>query len=291
MENLKNLDRKQEIFDRSIQFINNTNQPLMTVIEISDSGTCNRKCSFCPRSDPEYKDIKEFISPKLHNKIFKELSDLNYKGMVIYSGFVEPLLNKNIYSNIREARNFLPEATIEIITNGDVLNLKRLKDLFDSGLSTLLISVYDGPEEEKKFYEMCKQANLQKNQYIIRNRYMTPDKDFGLIFSNRSGNLANAEFKVPSLVKAVSKKCNYPSYTFFIDYNGDVLMCSHDWGKKYILGNINKEKILDIWLSKKFDFARKQLLNSNRSFSPCNKCDVKGSLLGERQANYWLSTF
>ena len=54
---------------------------------------------------------------------------------------------------------------------------------------------------------------------------MTPDKDFGLIFSNRSGNLANAEFKVPSLVKAVSKKCNYPSYTFFIDYNGDVLMC------------------------------------------------------------------
>ena len=27
---------------------------------------------------------------------------------------------------------------------------------------------------------------------------------------------------------------------FFVDYNGDVLMCSHDWSKEKILGNLNK---------------------------------------------------
>ena len=28
-------------------------------------------------------------------------------------------------------------------------------------------------------------------------------------------------------------------------------MCPHDWGKKLILGNLNKEKLTDIWFSKK----------------------------------------
>ena len=82
-------------------------------------------------------------------KIFSELSELKYKGMVIYSGYVEPLLHKRIYQNIAQARKFLPEAQIEIITNGDVLNKDRLRKLFEAGLSTLLISVYDGPDEEK----------------------------------------------------------------------------------------------------------------------------------------------
>ena len=34
--------------------------PLPSEIEISESGTCNRKCSFCPRSAPGFEDKKEF---------------------------------------------------------------------------------------------------------------------------------------------------------------------------------------------------------------------------------------
>ena len=240
----KNIPRKEKITKDSLQFISIGGKkiPLMSVIEISNSGMCNRKCSFCPRSDPNYPDINEFISEELHYKIFKELSDLNYNGMVIYSGYVEPLLDKKIYKSISEARKLLPEAKIEIITNGDVLNEERIKKLFKSGLSTLLISVYDGPEEEKKFYKMCEKSNLDENQYVIRNRYLPENLDFGLNISNRGGNLENSEHKRPGLVNALNAKCNYPAYTFFIDYNGDVQMCSHDWAKKFIAGNIKSKK-------------------------------------------------
>ena len=55
-----------------------------------------------------------------------ELSILNYKGLIVYSGFNEPLLNKKIYENILQARKLVPESKIELITNGDVLNEKRL---------------------------------------------------------------------------------------------------------------------------------------------------------------------
>ena len=50
-----------------------------------------------------------------------------------------------------------------------------------------------------------------------------------------------------------------------------------------------RKKIIDIWQNKKFQAARKNLLKSNRSFSPCNKCDVEGNLIGNNHANAWLT--
>ena len=64
--------------------------------------------------------------------------------------------------------------------------------------------------------------------------------------SNRAGLMANAEYKIKPLEKKLNTACYYPSYTFFLDYNGDVLMCPHDWGKKRILGNLKKESFLKI---------------------------------------------
>jgi radical SAM protein with 4Fe4S-binding SPASM domain len=285
-----NIPRKDKITRNRIQFLPGTKIPLMSVVEISNSGMCNRKCSFCPRSDPNYPEVNEFISDKLHKKIFSELSELKFKGMIIYSGYVEPLLHKKIYENIAEARKFLPEAQIEIITNGDVLNKDRLKKLFNAGLSTLLISVYDGPIEEKKFYKLCKIAGLRDDQYVIRNRYMPEELSFGINLSNRSGMLNNAEYQIPELKTALNKKCNYPAYTFFIDYNGDVQMCSHDWAKKYINGNVKNQKIKDIWLGHKYEYARNKLLSANRNFPPCNKCDVSGELIGSQHAIEWKNT-
>ena len=287
----KNIARKSKVLNDRIQFYGDTNIPLMSEVEISDSGTCNRKCSFCPRSDPDYKDIKEFISKDLHDKIFKDLSSYNYTGMVIYSGYVEPLLNKSIYRNVAFARKCLPNAKIEIITNGDVLNLERLKKLFKAGLSTLLISVYDGPEDMVKFEKLMKEAELLPSQYVIRNRYMSADKDFGLTISNRSGMLKNAEYKIPETIEPLKENCTYPAYKFFIDYNGDVQMCSQDWGKKYVVGNLKDKSVIEIWLNKKFDKARKNLLNGNRNFLPCNKCDVSGELIGSLHAENWKKNY
>ena len=48
-------------------------RPFPAIVEISESGTCNRKCSFCPRSAPDWKDIKEFISDELVDKLKKSL--------------------------------------------------------------------------------------------------------------------------------------------------------------------------------------------------------------------------
>ena len=134
-----------------LQFFKDTNLPMPSEVEISESGICNRKCSFCPRSDPNYPDIKEFISEDLHKKLCDELNEINFKGLIIYSGFVEPLLDKNIFKLIEYAKYKNPEARIEIISNGDVLNKTRLKKLYKSGLDRLQISLYDGEKQYEEF--------------------------------------------------------------------------------------------------------------------------------------------
>ena len=283
----KNIKRKSNIIRSSLQFFPESKIPMPSLIEISDSGTCNRKCSFCPRSDDGYQDIKEFITTDLHTKLMNELSVLNYKGLIMYSGFNEPLLNKKIYENILQARTLVPESKIELITNGDVLNEKRLVKLFESGLSTILISVYDGPDDVVKFQNMVDNVGLDKERYVIRHRYLPPEKDFGITISNRGGQMKNASYPILPLNEKMSDPCNYPAYSFFLDYNGDVLMCSHDWGKKNILGNLNKNTLKEIWLSEISTSSRKKLISSNRSLSPCNVCDVSGELIGSSHSAAW----
>ena len=74
----KNIKRKSKIVDDTLQYVEGSKIPLPSVVEISDSGTCNRSCVFCPRSDPKWIkefDNKEFIKKNLHEKICKELSE------------------------------------------------------------------------------------------------------------------------------------------------------------------------------------------------------------------------
>ena len=197
------------------------------------------------------------------------------------------MLDKNIYNLIKMVKNNLPNSNIEMVTNGDPLNLNRLNKLFQHGLNRILISAYDDKQTAEKLEKLCDDANLTKDQYIVRHRYYSENKDFGITLSNRSGLMKNAEFKIPELEEPLKNPCYIPSYTFFLDYQGDVLMCPHDWGKKIILGNLNKEKLLDIWFNKKSMKIRKLLNNSNRDFKPCNVCDVDGTFMGKKNSQYF----
>ena len=113
-------------------------------------------------------------------------------------------------------------------------------------------------------------------------------EDFGITLSNRAGMMENAEYKIDNPEKAISKPCYYPSYTFFLDYNGDALMCPHDWGKKLILGNLKFQSFMDILTSKLAIMTRRGLINSDRNFEPCNMCDVQGTLIGKKHAEQWV---
>lgn len=261
--------------------------PLPSVIEISDSGTCNRSCSFCPRSSKEYKDLKTFINPSLIQKLANELSEVNYEGLILFSGFVEPLLNKSLYKHIEVIRSKNPNCRIEIITNGDPITKNNLNKLFYAGIDYLLVSCYDGPHQIDKINNIIKDSDMPNEKVIFRNRWLDSKDNFNISLSNRGGLMESAEYKIGNLQNPLSLPCFYPAYTFFMDYTGEVLMCSHDWGKKAVVGNMNIEGFFEIWTGKKFSKLRKALIKGNRKFSPCNICNVEGTRIGKEHSDAW----
>ena len=283
--------KKREILDQCLSFFRGI--PLFAQIEFNVIGGCNRRCAFCPVSNDNFYDNRvrgDKLDLSLYRKILKELNEVGYRGIVVYSGLSEPLLLKNIFEYVSLTKKILPTAQLQIVTNGDVLNADRLASLFECGLDKLLISLYDGPEQIEKFTTMCEVADIDKRKVVLRRRFFQ-DGNYGLTISNRSGLVNSDKFKDASeseeTILPLSKPCHYPFYSLKINYDGDVTMCSHDWDSRLILGNLREESILDIWTAPTLMEIRRRLLNRDRRFAPCDKCDVNGTLMGSRHVESW----
>lgn len=256
----------------------------LVVIEINLTELCNRKCVFCPRVDSEvFPNRNLHMSLSLSEKISSNLGDINYKGRISFSGFGEPLLAKNLLSHIKNFRKNLKDINLETNTNGDKLTPEIIKDLFDVGLSNLYINAYDGEYQIPIIEDIIDKSGINKNFFYIRPHWEGYHKNWGLYLNNRSGlvKYTQNEYLAP-VNEPMKRKCYYPFYKMFIDFDGRVLFCSNDWGRINIVGDVNHEKIEKIWMNDKLNYFRKKLSNKDRNQKPCNTCSIDGTLHGQK---------
>lgn len=285
-----NVKRKGSIVSKNIlsEHHQNNSFPLFSLFEINVSGMCNRFCEFCPRADQRiFPNKNEYMSMELYKKLMSELSGMNYDGIIAYSGFSEPLFHKEICEFLSIARRACPESRLELYTNGDLLNAGKVKKLFECGLSSIHISLYDGPEQIVKFTEMRDKAAIKEEQFILRERYLSKEEGYGLTLSNRSGMIDFEKLGRQRLNEPLKSECFYPFYMMFVDYTGEVLLCSHDWGKRLVAGNLNSESITAVWTGKTMNGVRARLAGKDRGFRPCNECDVHGTYMGRDHFEKW----
>mgnify|MGYP003954178383 FL=1 len=68
-----------------------------------------------------------------------------------------------------------------------------------------------------------------------------------------------------------SEFCHFPWSSLAIKSNGEVAMCTEDYNNEIILGDLNKEKLFDIWNGKKYqDFRRTHF--DKKTGDTCNMC-------------------
>ena len=184
----KNLKRRSDTVDK---VSTHEGIPIPTWIELSLIDACNKKCIFCPKSDPKVApDTYQRMSRKIIDKIHDQLLEINYSGTISLCGYGEPLLHKDITYIVKKLSNLSP---VEIVTNGDVLSSKKLQELHIADVSKVLISMYDGPEQIEKFKNMTRQANVPEDMVILRDRWYDKYNDFGVKLTNRAGTISIGE--------------------------------------------------------------------------------------------------
>ena len=287
----KSTNRKKDIVRNKLIIKNGI--PLFSIVEFNIYGTCNRNCSFCPVSNSQvYIKKQEGISLSLFEKIMKDLAEIEYEGKILFSAFSEPLLHKDIDKLIILAKKYLPKSRVEIVSNGDLLTAKKLKELSKAGLDTINVSMYDGPHQIAYFETMKKEAQVEDDTLITRRRYYE-DGNYGITISNRVGLVDSNEFRDKNeasiLELPLKQPCYYPFYMILVDYNGDVLLCPHDWSKTLKFGNLQNEKLLNVWQGKALNIIRKKLSKNDRNFGACKNCDVLGTIIGEDSYKAWYN--
>lgn len=261
--------------------IGDNRAPMMSLlsIELNTTELCNRVCVFCPRVDPEiYPNRNLNMTIATAEKVAQDLAAFDFRGRISFSGFGEPVLNKSLSGLVRAVRRYLPKNIIDTNTNGDRLTSEMIRSLFDAGLSAMYVNMYDGPEQEEQFRAKFSEAGI--SDYKLRAHWEGGEEAFGLILNNRSG-LVQQGPAAPENSTVKAHQCFYPFSRGMIDWNGDMLLCTNDWGRKIIIGSVIKNSIEELWLSGTMREVREKLKLGDRSFAPCSSCNVDGTLSGQ----------
>lgn len=232
---------------------------MFTRIEIDIYNLCNRKCSYCPNSI--YKTKPHKMKEKLFYKIIDQLGEIGYRNEITLHRYGEPLLDNRLEKFVKYICKKCKGATINLHTNGVLLDYAAFKKLSEAGVKIFTITQHD----------MC----LSQNNLSIFNN-ATREERKKIVFRmgaelykiNRGGLLSLRE------EKRENRPCYEPRRNFTIDSYGKVLLCCNDYLSKIVLGDLTKEKIMDIWKNKKYNHLRSELAKGNRGITPiCRCCD------------------
>lgn len=217
---------------------------------------CNRKCWYCPNVDNETPN--EFMSFDIFKKSIEELKKINFKGIIHYNLYNEPLFDDRLQEFVKYTKEHLPKTTRILLSNGDILNEENAKQLIDAGINKMVITIHD-KNPEKNLKRLAPVKKLLKEKIHIQTSY-------DLYLSNKAGMVdvkdqkKQANYKICPLVRSL-----------VITKNGDIIICCNDYYRKYVMGNIMKSDILTIWNS--YSDIRKKLLKDNIAvFDICKKC-------------------
>lgn len=236
-------------------------------VEIETVNRCNGSCEFCPVNRKNDKREYQEMSESLFENIIEQLSELNYTGKLALFSNNEPFLDTNIIEKYRYARKKLPNARTFLFTNGTLLTIDKFTQIIPY-LDELIIDNY---QQDLKLIKPCKEivdyceehTELKKKVTIVLRK---PNE----ILSTRGGD-------APNRVKMLTYgdvRCILPYRQLIIRPDGKVSLCCNDPYGKTTLGDLAKNRIIDVWNNENFQKVRKCLYDGRANLEHCRFCDA-----------------
>lgn len=254
-----------------------------------------------------------FMSMELFKKLISEIKCLPQKiKSIILQGDGEPLLHKNIAEMINIIKNDYGCEHVELTTNISLLTPKISDDLVSAGLDKIKLSVnglncddykkfcgvkidYDEIiENVKYFYENKKDCfvYVKSIDFIMDNEgrlaqfHSLFDKYSDYCNIERSINWTSNHLKKFSYENndttfdgheiVAGQACPFPLYASYVSADGRVGVCSDDWARATVYGDIKNNTYSEIWNGEKlYDFRMMHLNFNDRENTACNHCNFR----------------
>lgn len=264
-------------------------------IEIEIFSFCNRKCWYCPNSFIDRHSENKYMQEELYKKILADLKEIEYKGIISYSRYNEPLADKILLERLKMAREACPGAILRTNTNGDYLNRTYLDLLAEAGMNEIAVQCYveKGTEFSIKTYQERLDKLLTKleidgyimTEYDTENRFCTKLEysrmDVYFDYFNFETFATNRGESLDSVVgKERQTSCMIPFKNLYIDYNGSYMICCNmrsdiESHIPYIIGDANKDSISDVFMGKKMIEFRKKVGKEKIVLPACKTCSFQ----------------
>jgi len=290
--------------------------PISVMIEPTNQ--CNFRCAFCPTGDKDLLNkvgrSKGFMSLNFFQKIIDDISKMsidkgqNLKSLLLYKDG-EPLLHKDLHQMISYAKKKQVTQFIGVTTNGALLNNDISKNLLESELDDLRISITAPSNEKyknitKTDYTMDEIKNNVDIFYNIKNKKKGKTRvtvsivDTGISYEEKNNfisafkNISDRVLIKPIMgwsdsdvkdwrLKNKRKKihepivCGDPFSKLSVNFNGSVSVCCVDWSHNTLVGNLNNESFQEVWEGEKLKKFRILHLKGRRcDIKACKNCDV-----------------
>ncbi len=284
-------------------------------VAIDPSNLCNFKCNFCAiQSKSEKLNFKkQFMDKKLFFKIIDDLTEFPEQLKVLrINGQGEPLLNPDLPEMIQYAKDKHVAEFVEIITNGSRLNPELSKRLIDSGIDRIRISIE--ALDADGYYDIAG-AKINFDNFVNNIKYLhdisgnceiyckivdvaVPTDSDKQKFYNLFGDICDrifidnviplwSDFEEIKDNMVIGEKgvhgqkvqnvmvCPYSFYSLIVNSDGEVTACCADWKRKLVFGDLNNDKLTDIWRGEKLrNFWIEMLKGNKNSYEMCCKCTL-----------------
>jgi radical SAM protein with 4Fe4S-binding SPASM domain len=292
--------------------------PLETpfLLYVDPSSACNFRCQFCPTGHIDlikasgYK--RRVMGLQLFEKLLSDLEAFPQALRVMRMNKIgEPLLNKNLPTMIRLAKESGRVGHIDFATNASVFSQDLLMSMVEAGLDRLNISL-EGMSKEQ--YAEHAKVDFDFGKLVEQIRWLYPRRGNCEVTIKIPGNYLSAEDRVKFFdmfgdycdrifieqlspiwpefdlehragVTASENEgqyqgtsedkdvCTYIFYAMAINADGTVSACCPDWDQKLVVGDLQHETLRDIWHSPAMNKLRRLHLRGKRRENPiCRAC-------------------
>lgn len=238
--------------------------PLFQQVLIETRTDCNNNCPFCPHHfNDKPLGIMNWDTYKL---IIDELVNIGFSGRVALMVSNEPLMDDRLIDMIAYVKEKTTRLFLDITTNGKILTLELVDELFSHGLDNLNINDYRGDRTNSP-------EKISSNLIPIAVAYKNNPK---LTIQKRSYDeqLPNYGGNIPQEISADADYgfCNFPFRKLVIDYSGNIILCCNDFTSETSMGNIHHKSLIECWNDVVFNQYRDALLRNER-IGLCSKCN------------------